>query len=70
MSDNAREAGYQVIVRLPPEMYETLERLTATYTKRSVLAVRVGKATVAREAIALGLPLLEAKFKEGDDNDV
>lgn len=69
MSDNVRDTGSQVIVRLPSQFYARLERLTQIYMKRSLLGVKIGKATVAREAMLLGLPLLESKFEKENTNE-
>lgn len=63
MTDNTRDTISQVIVRLPEDIAVRLEVLTDMYRERSLLkGIKVGRATVAREAIMLGLPILERKF--------
>ena len=63
MSDKQSDRVYQVIVRLPEDTANRLLTLTEKYMRRSVLTgIKVGRATVAREAIILGLPLLEKRF--------
>jgi hypothetical protein len=56
-------------VRLPTDVADKLASLADRYTSTSPLGVRVGKATVAREAIVRGLPLLEREL-DGDSDGV
>jgi hypothetical protein len=70
MPDNVRSPVYQVIVRLPIDAADRLDKLTEMYVKRSLLkGVKIGKATVGREALLLGLPLLEKKFAKEATKD-